>query len=171
VYVAIDIEAVPGKENTSDEVETVPVSGVELAVSGVKEGEEKEEAGEVIETIIDNEVPTQSPDTTSTTTTATTTEAVVVAKVVESREYTLFSDTECAVQSVLAEKRDVTSVQQCQEACDKRLKRCRAFTFNPDTNKCFLVADCHDRSREDGNVSGVEASIGEPPPTVPGRTC
>lgn len=75
------------------------------------------------------------------------------------RNYTLYEDTECAVALVLAEKRNISDVEVCRAECDRR-KACRAFTYNPESLKCFLAPNCKDRARDVNNISGVDVSLG-----------
>mmetsp|Transcript_36945 Transcript_36945/g.94479 ORF Transcript_36945/g.94479 Transcript_36945/m.94479 type:complete len:691 (-) Transcript_36945:11-2083(-) len=78
------------------------------------------------------------------------------------RNYTLYEDTECAVALVLAEKRNISDVEVCRAECDRR-KACRAFTYNPESLKCFLAPNCKDRARDVNNISGVDVSLAAEP--------
>jgi hypothetical protein len=72
----------------------------------------------------------------------------------------LYSDTECVSQRLVAERENVESVESCQVQCDVT-EACNAFTYNPDTNMCFLVPECTSRVVDPGRTSGVETSMGE----------
>lgn len=83
--------------------------------------------------------------------------------------FTLFTDTECVVDNVLERRRDVPTVEACREACEA-LPDCGGFTYNPDRERCYLVADCSERSSEGGNTSGTKpahADGGQREETVP----
>lgn len=78
---------------------------------------------------------------------------------VPARNYALYGDTECVTLVVVRVRQGVGSVQDCQAECDAAAG-CNAFTFNPNTQTCYLTPNCRERAREPGMISGVEESLG-----------
>jgi hypothetical protein len=71
--------------------------------------------------------------------------------------FNMYQNTGC-VDGLLDTAGNIFSEGQCRALCEA-MQPCRAYTFNPNKRRCFLAASCVRRENEEGNISGVEASI------------
>lgn len=77
----------------------------------------------------------------------------------QGQTFNMYEDTGCA-DGLIATVNGVDTEPQCRFVCIAR-PNCNAYTLNPNKRRCFLAETCDARETEEGNISGVDAAVGE----------